>query len=669
MKQLDFGIDPWEAPVVKGRKMHFNPRPSIPVTGWKRPVNFPDLSGAGAICLDVETYDPELKEHGAGWGRGKGHIVGLAIATDDGFKAYYPVRHEECAEDNFPPEVVFAWAREQLSRKNQWKVGHNLLYDLGFLATEGVDVKGPLWDTWISERLIHHREDASLEATGQRRVGEGKVATLLLRWLSDYFGRGPTPEKDFDLDGAMKGYIYKAPPSLVGPYALSDVELPLRIADVQATIMEKMGLMQVFRMENGILPVLVGMRMEGISVDLRKAEEADVGLGKEIVVLQREIDHIVGAHLEVNSGPKVGAYLVSQGFKLPTTETGQHSVKEEILKKIDHPVAEKIIDLKELMKFQSTFIRSYVLDSAVKGRIHANFNQMKAITGRFSSSQPNLTNIPSRNPELMKMIRSVFIPDPGHDHFRKYDYSQVECRILAHYATGRGADALRAEYNAKPSTNYHKFTHAMILQQSGIDLPHKSVKAVNFAIIYSAGQAKLAKMIGLSKEEVEPFFETYHNSLPFVRDTMDSISRSTNQNGYTSTILGRQVPFDRWEPKFREGDERFSFPLDEAVRKFGTQIKRAFVHKSINYTIQGSAADLLKAAILQCWQEGVYDVIGLPKGFIHDEKIFSVRDDSKATNDAFHRMKEIMQTAVKFRVPILASSERGSSWGETEEFD
>lgn len=669
MKQLDFGIDPWAAPVVKGRKAHFNPKPKVPLTGWQKPVNFPDLSGAGAICLDVETYDPELKENGPGWSRGKGHVVGLAIATDDGFKAYYPVRHEEDAQDNFPPEAVFSWANEQLSRKNQWKVGHNLLYDLGFLMTEGVTVAGPLWDTWIGERLIHHREDASLEATGQRRVGEGKVATLLLRWLSDYFGRGPTPDKDFDLDGAMKGFIYKAPPCLVGPYAVSDVELPLRIADVQDKILDEMGLQKVFRMENGLLPILVRMRMEGISVDLRKAEEADVGLGKEIEVLQKEIDHIAGMHLEVNSGPKVGAYLISQGFKLPTTATGQCSVKEEVLKKIEHPVAEKIIDLKELMKFQSTFIRSYVLNSAVKGRIHANFNQMKAITGRFSSSQPNLTNIPSRNPELMKMIRSVFIPDPGHHHFRKYDYSQVECRILAHFATGRGSDALRAEYNAKPKTNYHKLTHEMILQQSGVDLPHKAVKAVNFAIIYSAGQAKLAKMIGLNKEEVEPFFETYHRSLPFVRDTMDTISRNTNVCGYTTTILGRRVPFDRWEPKFQDGDERFSFPLDEAVKKFGTQIKRAFVHKSINYTIQGSAADLLKAAILQCWEEGVYDATGLPKGFIHDEAIHSVRDDSKQTNEAFKHMRWIMENAVKFKVPILTSAERGSSWGETEEFE
>lgn len=661
----------FDSPVVRGRKQTFNPKPIVPDTGWCRPTNLPDLSSASVIALDCETWDPDLKDYGAGWGRGKGHIVGVAIATDDGFKGYYPIRHDEEQQDNFPPEQVLRWLRDQLRRPHQYKVGHNLLYDLGWMAHEGVEVAGDLWDSWIAERLIHHRQEASLEATGQRRVGKGKKSALLLRWLHQYLGRGRTPEDD-DLDESQKGNLHKAPPRLVGPYAESDVELPLEIAAVQEKILEEMGLIPVFELECQLLPLLVKMRLEGVTVDMKGAEEADVRLTKEIIELQNEIDHTVGSHLEVNSGDKVGTFFASQGISLPqTAKTKKYSVTEEILKKIEHPVAEKIIDLKELMKFQSTFVRGYVLNSAVKGKLHANFNQMQAVTGRFSSSQPNLTNIPSRNPELMRVIRGIFVPDIGHAEMRKCDYSQVECRILAHFATGRGSEELRQEYQQNPKTNYHQFTHKMILEKSGIDLPHKQVKNVNFASIYSAGQAKLAKMIGLKKEEVEPFFEAYHGSLPFVRDTMDSISRETAERGYSLTILGRRVAFDLFEPKFmqNQGNERLALPLEKAVQSWGSNIQRAFLYRALNYCIQGSAADLLKTAMLRHWKDGIYDVTGVPKGVIHDEILTSLPDLSPGTIEAYRELRRVMETAVQFRVPILTSAERGTSWGTTEEFD
>lgn len=672
-KNIGLGADmhfDWGVPAVKGRKMHFNPKPVIPHTGWVRPKNLPDLGSAEIISIDTETYDPNLKERGPGWSRGDGEIVGLAVATDDGFKAYYPVRHQEDPHLNFPPDEVFDWARIQLGRSHQPKVGHNLIYDLGFLLEEKVEVVGELWDTWIAEKLIHHRQDASLEATGQRRVGRGKKATLLLRWLFQYFGRGRMPENDEDLDETFKGMIYKAPPSLAGPYAEEDVLLPMEIADVQYRILEEMELMAVFELETQLIPLLVRMRMEGVTVDVKGAEQADVRLTSEIITLQREIDHEVGHHLEVNSGDKVGLFFATQGIELPkTAKTHKYSVTEEILKKVEHPVAEKIIDLKELMKFQSTFVRGYILDSAVKGKIHAQFNQMQAITGRFSSSQPNLTNIPSRNEELMRVIRGIFVPDIGHDHFRKYDYSQIECRVLAHFATGRGAQELRDEYNADPKTNYHRLSHKMILEKAGVDLPHKKVKQCGFAIFYGGGQSKLARLIGLSKEETEPFFEAFHSGLPYVRDTMDSISRETAARGHTLTVLGRRVQFDLWEPKFTHLSERLAVPLDKAVKLWGSNIQRAYLYKSLNYVVQGSAADQLKTAMLKCYQAGIYDVTGIPKGVIHDEKIFSCRDDSPATNEAFREMKYLMENAIQFRVPILVSSERGTSWGTTTEFD
>lgn len=652
---------------MKGRKQHFNPKPVIPHTGWVRPKNFPCLADAGAISLDVETYDPNLKELGAGWGRGDGHIVGLAIATDDGFKAYYPVRHEEHPHLNFPPDEVFDWAKQNLTRSHQWKVAHNSPYDYGWLREEGVIIAGPLWDTFIGEKLIHFRSPASLEATGQRRVGRGKRATVLLKWLFQYMGRGRLPD-DEDLDDTIKQWIHLAPPCLVGPYGEEDVLLPLEIAAVQEKILTEKGLDVVFEMENALTELWVKIRHEGVRIDEKAAEIADHETGLEIHRLQKEIDHIAGRPIEIGKNHALGEILVSRGFSIPKTpKTKLYSVTNEILEKIDDPFAEKVMELKELDKFRTNFIQGAVLKANVKGRVHGTLKPFGTITGRLSAETPNLQQIPSKNERLMKRIRSIFIPEEGHLRWSKNDYSQLQCRILAHFAVGRGAEELRAEYNTKPNTNYHKLTHRLICDLTGVDLPHKQVKNCNFACIFGAGNPKIARMIGLSKEEAEPFFTAYHSGLPYVQDTMESISRETARQGYSLTVLGRRADFDLWEAKWRNRqDERQALSLEKAVQLWGSNIQRAYLHKSTNYVIQGSEGDLLKMALWKCMQAGIFDVIGVPKLLVHDEADFSVKDDSKITKDAFREMKHIMQTAIPFKVPILVEEEQGPNWGNTE---
>lgn len=649
----------WTFEEVKvARKPVLNPRPVVPETGWKRPTGFPSLAGASALALDLETYDPDLKEMGPGWARGVGEIVGVSIATNDGFCAYYPIRHREEPEDNFEPEQVLSWLRKELSRPQQLKVGHHIIYDAGWLASEGVEIKGRLWDTFTAERLIMHQDDASLEATAQRRIGEGKSSEALYRWAWEYYGRGKNPTPD--QLRSMIAFARDTPPRLMGPYAESDTRLPLEIMKVQHRILEENGLMDVFRMENMLIPLLVKMRLAGVSVDIPAAERADAQFTRDIDVLQREVDHIAGGPVNAGSGDEIGRVFDKLGIKYPLTEkTQKPSIKAEFLETVDHPLAAKLVELAELKKYRGTFIRGYILSAHKGGRIFPEFNPMRAVTGRMSSSSPNAQNLPSRN-HLAKAVRSIFIPDPGHSHWASFDYASVESRILAHYATGVGSDELREEYNRNPATDYHAFTIDLVKKVTGFTLPRKHAKMINFGLCYGASEKKLSKMLGISKEESDPLFEAFHGGLPYVKDTMSAISREAAQKGFTTTIMGRRSHFEMWEPAEGRGH---ALKFEAAISLYGGRIRRAYLHKALNHKIQGGASDLMKAAMVTCFEEGIFDATTVPRMVIHDALDWSVPDDTPSRREAFREMKHKMETALEFKVPIRADGQWGNSWG------
>ena len=649
--------------LARGKRWRPNPLPNVPRTGWVMKNRFPDLSGAKVICADVETHDPLIKEFGAGWGSGRGHIIGISLATDDGFNQYYPIRHT--VGDNHDAQQVIRYIKEQLSRPHQPKVFHNALYDVGYLEHEGISVVGKVFCTWIAEKLIDHSASASLEDTAQRYLGEGKSSEELYRWSWSAFGQGK-PKNNSEMRALSMQNLYRTPAELVGFYAESDTALPLDILPKQWSRMEEMGLLDVFEMECGLIPLLVQMRREGVSVDLDAAELAYQQIDLSAKELQQQVDSIAGCALNTGSPIEVGRVFDRLKLRYPlTAKSGKPQLKAEFLKTLEHPLGKMIIDLQELLKYQSTFVKGFILDSHINGKIYPSFNMLRAVTGRASCSQPNCQQIPSRN-ELAKVIRSIFIPDVGHDHFRKYDYSAVESRILGHFAVGQGARQLRQEYKDKPSTNYHHFTRDMIKKLVGLELEHKHVKCVNFAGIYGASEKKLQAMMGLSDTEANTFFEAYHSGLPYIKATMKHCSEQAEVNGFTQTIFGRRVAFNHFEPKYSaRGAERSpALPFDKALQVYGPNIKRAFLHKALNAVIQGSAADLMKMAMLKCWQDGIFAETGVPRMLIHDEATFSVKPG--VAEDAFAAMKHTMETAISFRVPILVEGEKGSSWGCTE---
>jgi DNA polymerase I-like protein with 3'-5' exonuclease and polymerase domains len=653
---------PEQLPTSNGKRWKPNPMPRVPKTGWKPCDNFPSLANAKAIAVDVETWDPEIEDMGPGWGRGKGHIIGISLATDDGFNKYFPIRHT--VGFNHDPAQTIRYVREQLSRAHQPKVGHNVLYDAGWLAHEGMPIVGQIHDTWTAEKLIDHSSSAALEEVAQRYLGEGKSSDALYDWAWQAWGRG-TPKPQDKRKIAMKN-LSKIPAELVGFYAESDTALPLGILPLQFAKLEELGLMEVYQLECDLIPLLVQMRLAGVSVDLDAAERAFDNFGDEIQKIQREVDVFAGFEVNTGSAQELAKVFDRLRIRYPRTEkTGAPSFKGEFLKTVEHPVAAKIMELEELKKFQSTFIKGQILDAHVNGKVYCTFNPLRAVTGRFSCSSPNLQQTPSRS-ELSKPVKACFIPDLGHAEWRDYDFSSIESRLLAHFAVGQGAKELRREYNQNPDTDYHTWTQSMIKRVVGLELNRKHVKNVNFAGIYGASEKKLQSMMGLTDEEATTFFEAYHSGLPFVRETTDHLSRLAEEHGHTRTILGRRAVFDHWEPKFspRGAPRPVALPFDNAVRAYGPNIKRSHLHKAANYTIQGSAADLIKKGMVECFTSGIFDVIGVPRLTIHDALEFSVANVTPEVEQGFREMRHVLENAIKFRIPIRLDGHKGPNWGD-----
>jgi DNA polymerase I-like protein with 3'-5' exonuclease and polymerase domains len=648
------GLFWFDQPAVRARGSVVRPMPPIPDTGWLPPSEFPNLAAARVLAVDTETKETDW-DRGPGWARGQGHIVGVSVATDDGARWYFPVRHEVEPEHNLVPEHVFAWLRHEMSRKHQPKVGANLIYDLGWLAEENVEVAGELVDVQHAEALLNERGEVNLDYLGEKYLGEGKTTNQLYQWCADFYGGSA--------NGDQRGNIWRAPPRLVGPYAEQDAVIPLRVARCQYPLLEQEGLLDVLRMENGLIRLMIAMRRAGVSVDVDRAEALRVKLLGMEQEAQARLNHIAGSIVEVNKAATIVRAFDAMGLKYPLSPTGKPSFTQAWLKAQDNPVANAINEVRKLSKLRGTFIESYVLNGHVNGKLHGQFHLLRSDeggtrSGRLSSSDPNLQNIPSRD-ELAALIRGLFIPDPGHKQWRKYDYSQIEYRFLVHYAIGPGADEARAQYADDPNTDYHDFVISMIKTMTGYELARKPAKNINFGLIYGMGVAKLLATLGLSKEEGKKLFDAYHAAIPYAKAVMEMCSGLAEEQGYITTILGRRSRFDLWEPKNGEGP---ALTLDNALRTYG-HIRRAYLHKATNRRLQGSAADMMKFAMWRCWEDGVFAATGVPRLTVHDELDFS---DTGHSDEAFDYMQHVLENALPLRVPVRADPEVGPDWGNVK---
>jgi len=656
--------------VRKGGERTLGPMPRIPETGWKAPKDFPNILGAPIIGLDTETYDPHLKKYGPGWARRErsetkrkkgvpdylhpvGSLVGVSVAVEN--RAwYFPMRHTINPEQNINPDNVLAWLRDML-KGTQPKVGTNLMYDVGWLQEEGVIVNGALLDISYAEALLTETGSLSLDGIANKYLSLGKETNLLYQWCRDWYGGSVDQRKN----------IWRSPPSLVGPYAEADALLPLQAFKIQKELLEQQGLYEIFDMECRLIRLLLAMRMRGVRVDLDHAQQVDDGLTDRIAIVQKELNTMAGIEVDTNKAASIAPAFDKAGLKyFLTPKSKKPSFTNSFLKEVSHPISKLIREVRRCTKLRDTFIRSYILESHVGGRIHGQYHLVRnegygTRSGRLSSSNPNLTNIPARDPEWGHQIRSCFIPEDGAEWLR-YDYSQIEYRLLLHFAVGEGALHTIQMYHDDPMLNYHKEVQRKLLVMTGREIPYKTTKNINFGLIYGMGNDTLRQELQMTLPDAKALFKDYHNSVPYVKSTMDHYTEQTQRDGYISTLLGRRSRFELWEPKNYSARD-IPMPFDKAIREYGNSIQRAQLHKALNRLLQGSAADLLKKAMLVCYEEGIFNGDQIPLLTVHDELDFSAHN----SNDlVWGQVRSVMEEVIQLKIPVRTEVELGPNWGK-----
>ena len=637
--------------------------PKIPKTGWKAPKEFPNLSSCKILALDTETKDPNLLTHGPGWARGDGHIVGVSIAADEKNAWYFPMRHEVQPKHSMKPKKVLAWLKTVLEKPGVKKLGANLQYDLGWLWYEGVKVAGPFIDVLFAEALINESKfKYDLDTTAKDYLHVGKETNKLYRWCARFYGG--------KIDQSQRANIYRSPPRLVGPYAEGDTTLPFEIWKQQRKILKNEKLKEVFNLEARLIPLMLDIRKRGVRVDIDKAERASKMLLKREEDFQQQIKAICGSYINVNASESIKTAFEYLGLSYNKTEKGNPSFTAAFLKDHPHPVAQLIVKSRQVAKARSTFLEGYILDKNINGRIYCEFPQLKGdgggtVSGRFSSRNPNLQNIPARDPESKRIIRGCFLPDEGFDLWGSSDLSQIEYRFLAHFAMGQGAKIVREMYRKDPETDFHEAIKIMIHEIVNVLLSRKNTKSINFGLVYGMGKATLAGNLGVGRGKANALMSAYHTAVPFVRATFNHYMEQAQIHGVVTTILGRRSRFKLWESAHDYGSP--ALPYNVAYKIYGPgDMKRAYTHKTLNRLLQGSAADYMKMAMLKMYESGVFDAMGgVPHLTVHDEIDFSFNEGD---TEALLEMRHIMNNAMKLKVPILSDFKAGHNWGEIEDY-
>ena len=610
-----------------------------PESSWAVPDVFPQFSETETLAIDLETYDPYLMACGPGWATGRGHVVGIGVAVKD-WKGYLPIRHE--GGGNLDETVVLRWLTNLLSSEKREVIFHNALYDVGWLRREGIDVKGKIQDTIIAAPLLdENRFSYSLSALGDFYCDEKKDESLLQDAALAY---GINPKSE----------MYKLPAKYVGPYGEQDAALTLKLWNQLKLEISEQNLENILEMESKLLPLLLEMRWRGVKVDEKRAEEVSERLSKEEQKIQVEIKRKYGADVKLWANASLKAIFDKNDLWYPTTEKGMASFQKGWLEAHEHELPQLIVRARKLNKARTTFIDKMIMEHTFNGRIHAEAHPMRndrggTVSGRFSYSNPNLQQVPARDPEIGSLIRSLFLPEEG-CQWGVFDYSQQEPRLTVHYADQMhltGAKDAVAEYTEK-NADFHQIVADMA------KIPRKQAKTINLALSYGMGKEKLIKELGLDNTEAEKLFRQYHAKVPFIRALQDQCARVAIERGYIKTFAGRRCRFDRWESRYERTPP---LPLEEAKEKYGNDLKRSYTYKALNRLIQGSAADMTKLAMIGLWEEGI-----VPHLQVHDEVDISIENTEQANT-----VTRIMENCVQLAVPLLVDVELGTSWGETKE--
>jgi len=577
------------------------------------------LSAAGSFAFDTETtgLDPMSAQ-----------LVGISVAPAPGEAYYIPVGHVILDEvTQLPLEQVISRLKPLLEEAKVAKLAHNGKYDMAMLAECGVPVNGLTFDTMIAAYLL-----------GEKSLGLKALAFSKL-------GIEMTPIAALIGSGARQLSMAQVDIKQAADYACADADMTLRLAELLEAGLHQQGLWQLFaEVEMPLVPVLLLMERNGVALDTGILRDMSYHLGEQVAMLEEEIYSQAGHQFNINSPQQLGRVLFDE-LQLPTTRKGKSrysteaSVLEELRK--DYPITELIIRYRQLTKMKSTYIDTLPnLVNPRTGRIHTSFNQTRTATGRLSSSEPNMQNIPVRG-ELGGQVRQAFIAPQG-SYLLGGDYSQIDLRALAHLSQDPG---LLSAF--QHDEDIHAATAAQIFGVEASQITpdmRRLAKTVNFGVIYGMSDYGLEQATELSREEAARFIAAYFEKYPGVRQYLDSTKEQARQNGYVQTLLGRR---------------RFIPDINSSNR----QVREAAERMAINMPVQGTSADIIKVAMINLYREmGKRRLKSKMLLQVHDELIFEVPE---AELEAMRQLVlEVMSAAVELSIPLKVDTKEGKNWGE-----
>mgnify|MGYP003116175252 FL=1 len=621
-----------------------------PKSEWVPPAELPPLWEAKEIAIDVETKDPNLKTLGPGWARSDGQVVGYAIATNN-WQGYIPIRH--LGGGNLDERIVDKWLKKVFECDAD-KIMHNAQYDAGWIRRMGFKINGRIVDTMVIASLLdENRYSYSLNALAYDHLNKTKSEKSLVEAARD-FGVDPKAE------------LWKLPAMHVGPYAETDAVLTLELWTYFKTLLGKEDLWPIANLELELLPCLIDMTWTGVRVDMDAVEKTRVALIKEEKDVLSEIKRMTNMDVEIWAAQSLSKAFDKMSIAYPKTEKGQPSFTKGFLGEHEDKLPRLIVKARNLNKTHGTFINTIMRHTGRDGRIHSHINQIRSddggtVSGRISMSNPNLQQIPARDPVLGPMIRSLFLPEEG-DKWAAIDFSQQEPRILVHYAHAYGVARKNHLHGVAEFVDGYKNDpkmdfHTMVAKMAKID--RKQAKTINLGMMYGMGVNKLSDQLDIPVEDAKELVQQYHSRVPFVKMLMSGVTNRLNErdsSGSIRSILGRKCRFDLWEPVAFEMNK--ALPYKEAVKEYGdtTRLRRAYAYKALNRLIQASAADMTKRAMVDIYATGKVPLIQ-----IHDEIALSVRDMKEAK-----KYSTIMENAVNLVVPNKCDVEVGASWGQSK---
>ena len=569
------------------------------------------------LTLDTETTSTNAID---------AELVGLSFSVEE-HKAFYvpvPANREEA-------QKVVEIFRPVYENEEILKVGQNLKYDLEVLRNYGIELKGKMWDTMIAHYLIqpelHHNMDY--------------MAEIYLHYQTIHIDEliGPKGKNQRSMRDLSPIDIYE--------YACEDADITLQLKNKLEPELKKHGAEKLFyEIEMPLMPVLADMEMNGVCLDTASLAETNKQFTQRMLEIEQRIYELAGQQFNIASPKQVGEILFDKlkiVEKAKKTKTGQYVTSEEVLQQLKnkHEIVADILEHRGLKKLIGTYIDALPkLINPRTGHIHTSFNQTITATGRLSSSDPNLQNIPIRG-EDGKEIRKAFIPEPGCLFFSA-DYSQIELRVMAHLSQDKNMIEVFREgkdLHAATAANIYKKDISEVTR----DERTKSKRA-NFGIIYGITVFGLAERLDIPRDEAKMLIDGYFNTFPQVHDYMEKSKEIARQQGYVTTLFGRR----RYLPDINSANS--------VVRGFAER-------NAINAPIQGTAADIIKVAMIHIYQrfkeENIRSKMILQ---VHDELNFSVYPDEKEKVE--HIVLEEMQNAFEMKVPLVADSGFGTNWLE-----